>query len=263
MNYEEFYGSYNEIAEQLREQIAAHQKLLKRINKGMEKGDLKAAAKELPAANAIAGDCVRSIAAITEKIESADMRSYLESGDFTAQLVEFCAERRIDINGEGNSYEVFPYRLKLDPQNEYLLVNKRKAVGLRPRAIVDELEKERDKLLAASFNPAQYAAELAAAYDMAVLANAKGKKPRSETDVYLATIYKFLTPMRRFRKEYDMQSYAFDLARLYDHVSISDTTDDGRRFQFGPSRNNGRAIRIIDAFGNEQFLSTIRFFDAS
>jgi hypothetical protein len=262
MNYEEFYGIYTEISELLREQIATHQKLLKRINKSMEKGDLKSAVRELPAANAIAADCVRSTAAITEKIKSADMHAYLESGDFIQQLVEFCAERRIDIKGEGNTYEVFPYRLKIDPQNAELSVNKRKAVGLRPRAIADELEKERDKLWATAFNPTQYAAELAAAYDLAVLANAKGKKPMPGTDIYLTTIYKFLTPMRRFRKEYDLQNYAFDVARLYDYDPHSDTEVDGRKFQFGPSRNNTKAIRIIDAAGNEQFLATIRFFDA-
>jgi hypothetical protein len=67
--------------------------------------------------------------------------------------------------------------------------------------------------------------------------------------------------MSRFRKDYDMQSYAFDLARLY--TADSDEAGDGRRFQFGPSRNNNKAIRIIDAAGNEQFLVTIRFFSES
>jgi hypothetical protein len=260
MNYEEFYATYSEISELLKVRIATHQKLLKRINNSVEKGDLKAAAKELPAANAAAADCVRSIADITEKIGSVDMRAYLESGDFAEQLVEFCAERNIDIKGEDNVYEVFPYRLKIDSQNEEVLVNKRKAVGLRPRAIVDVLEKERDKLLATAFNPAQYAAEFAAAYDLAALANAKGKKAASGTDVYLTTIYKYLTPMRRFKKEYDMQSYALDMARLYD-IQDSYVGTDGRRFQFGPARDNNRAIRIIDAAGNERFLVTIRFFD--
>ncbi|MCI9665624.1 MAG: hypothetical protein HFI46_17605 [Lachnospiraceae bacterium] len=37
---------------------------------------------------------------------------------------------------------------------------------------------------------------------------------------------------------------------------------DGRKFQFGPSRNIGRAIRILDKEGNEQYLATIRFFES-
>jgi hypothetical protein len=150
--------------------------------------------------------------------------------------------------------------LKIDAQNEELLINKRKAAGLRPRAIVGALEKERDRLLSMPFNPVKYAAELAAAYDLALLDAAKGKKYNPEGDVYLKTIYRFLTPMSRFRREYDMQSYAFDLARLYAASAESDEAGDGRRFQFGPSRDNNKAIRIIDAVGNEQFLVTIRFF---
>ena len=64
--------------------------------------------------------------------------------------------------------------------------------------------------------------------------------------------------MRRFRREYDVQAYALDLARLY--TAKSNEAGDGRRFQFGPSRNNIKAIRIVDASGNEQFLATIRFY---
>ncbi|MDR2087845.1 MAG: hypothetical protein LBP73_00635 [Clostridiales Family XIII bacterium] len=260
MNYEEFYTEYAELAEKLKEQIATHQKLLKRINRSVETGDLKAAARELPAAGAIVADCDRSMADIAAKIRSADMKAYLESGDFARQLVTLCKERRIDIKGEDNVYEVFPYRLKIDPQNEELMINRRKAAGLRPRAIVEDLEKKRNKLLAAPFKSEQYAAELAAAYDLALLAGSKDKKAIEGADVYLTTIYKFLTPMSRFRREYDMRSYAFDLARLY--ASDSDEAGDGRRYQFGPSRNNSKAIRIIDAAGNEQFLVTIRFFKA-
>jgi hypothetical protein len=262
MNYEEFYTEYEELSEQLKEQIATYQKLFRRINKSVEKGDLRAAARDLPAANEIAAVCERSIAAITEKIESADMSAYLESGDFARQLVELCGERRIDIKGEGNTYEVFPYRLKIDPKNAELLINKRKAPGLRPRALADLLETGIDKLMNANFNAAQYATELAGGYDLARLASAKGKMPISGTEIYLTTIYKYLTPMLRFRREYNMQSYAFDLARLYIAGTGRGETSDGRRFEFGTSRNMNKEIRIIDAVGNEQFLTTIRFYDA-
>ena len=97
--------------------------------------------------------------------------------------------------------------------------------------------------------------ELADAYDLAVV---KLKK-RPESDIYLTSIYKLLAPMSRFRKDYDQHSFAFDLARLY--MSDVEQTKNGKRFQFGPSRNNGKAIRILDKEGQEQFLATIRFFD--
>ena len=66
--------------------------------------------------------------------------------------------------------------------------------------------------------------------------------------------------MSRFRKDYDQQSFAYDLARLYN--SGEEATKSGRRFQFGPSKNNsGKSFRILDNNGKEQFLSMICFYD--
>ena len=44
-------------------------------------------------------------------------------------------------------------------------------------------------------------------------------------------------------------------------MSEVEETKNGRKFQFGPSRNNGKAIRILDRDGQEQFLATIRFYE--
>jgi hypothetical protein len=258
MNYEDFYSEYAAVANILKERMTAQQKLFKRIGSNMEKGDVKAAARDLPAIQAAASESLQTTTAISDIIEAVDMEAYLGSGDFARQLIELCRENHINIQGEGTTYEVFPYRLKIDASNAELLINGRKAVGLRPRAVTEHLAKQRAKLLSAAFNPAQYASELAAAYDLALLAASKGKAVAADADIYLATLYKFLTPMRRFRREYDMQAYALDLARLY--ASESNEAGDGRRFQFGPSRNNSKAIRIVDTAGNEQFLATIRFY---
>ena len=64
--------------------------------------------------------------------------------------------------------------------------------------------------------------------------------------------------MSRFRKDYDQQSYAFDLARLY--ISGMDETKNGRKFQFGTSRKGNKSIRILDMNGQEQYLATICFY---
>src|SRR5680860_1482816 len=102
--------------------------------------------------------------------------------------------------------------------------------------------------------------ELAAAYDLMLLKQNQGKTPTSAAgDIYLRSLYTLLTPMRRLRKDYDMQSFAFDLARLY--TADLHTSEDGRKFQFGPSRNINKAIRILDKDGREQYLATICFYE--
>ena len=128
---------------------------------------------------------------------------------------------------------------------------------MRPRSVVEQVKAGQDKLNKANFNAQTFVNELSDAYDTAIL---KLKK-QSGADVYLSSLYKLLAPMSRFRKDYDQQSFAFDLARLYAEGEGAVETRNGRKFQFGPSRNNGKAIRILDQEGKEQFLATIRFYE--
>jgi hypothetical protein len=258
MDYENLYAECVQNAEQLKTQIASQQRLFKRINKSLQSGDLRGAARDLEsfeasatAATTIAGDTSRIV-------EGFDTATYLSSGDFAAQLVAQCEQRQINIVGEDRSWEIFPYRMKIEPDDESVLINGKKAAGVRPSALAETLEQGRAKLLSATFNATQFVGELVAAYDLAIVAGAKDKKPVLDADVYLNTLYKYLTPMRRFRRDYDARAYAFDLARLYDTEGV--TTADGRHIQFGPSRNNNRAIRILDRFGNEIFIATVRFY---
>ena len=107
----------------------------------------------------------------------------------------------------------------------------------------------------AGFNAQAFANELADAYDLALLKMRK----QPEADLYLSSLYKYLVPMGRFRRDYDQQSFAFDLARLY--CSDAKTTKNGRCYQFGPSRKNNKVVRILDGEGKEMFLSTVCFYE--
>jgi hypothetical protein len=258
MNYEQLLEDYNQFADQLKSKIATQQKLLKRISGNLSAGDIRAPLRDLALLREAAADCIGTADEAAFLLDAVDLSEYLGSGEFTAQLIDFCKEKDVDIVGEDNNFEVFPYRLKVDPANADLLINGKKAPGLRPLGIAEFLEKGRNKLLAASFNAAKFANELSAAYDLSIYVAGKGKPIAKDGDIHLATIYKYLTPMGRFRKDYDAQSFAFDLARLYD--SGETVTSDERKCQFGPSRDNKKAIRILDRFGNEHFLATIRFY---
>jgi hypothetical protein len=258
VDFESFHDECVTVAEKLKAGIALQQRLLRRIEKSIDSGDARGAGRDIAAISSAAEDVAANIDNIAGTVKGFDVAAYLSSGDFAKQLVEECGRRGIDIVGEEGSYEIFPYRLKIDPSNEEVLINGRKAPGLRPAAIAKTLEAGKAKLLSASFSAVQFATELAAAYDLAIIAAAKGKKPVPDADVYLNTLYKYLTPMRRFRKDYDTRAFAFDLARLYGAEDVQ--LADGRRIQFGPSRNNSRAIRILDPYDNELFIATVRFY---
>ena len=187
-------------------------------------------------------------------VKGFDTKSYFENGEFAAQMLAACEEQGVDVRGEFPVYEMFPYRVKLDTENQDIYLDRKKVQCLHPRVFVDMVRKGQEKLNKAPFNALGFASELSEAYDLALL---KLKK-QPEADIYLTSLYKFLAPMSRFRKDYDQQSFAFDLARLY--ISDVEETKNGRKFQFGPSRVGGKAIRILDRDGKEQFLATIRFY---
>jgi hypothetical protein len=259
MDYEVFYKEYADVVGLAAQQLKIAQNMVKRAAKSTETGDLKTALKSVETARTACDQLSQSLIDSAEKIQSFDLPTYLESGDYAQQVVSLCQEKDINIKGEGNIYEIFPFRLKISPSDAELTINNKKITMFRPRALADYLKQRRETILSASFDAAQFATELASAYDHALLAaSSNGKPAAAESDVYLTTLYEYLTPMKRFRKDYTLQNYALDLSRLY--AVDSTLTDDGRRFQFGPSRNIRRSIRIVDAYGQEQFLAVIRFF---
>lgn len=255
MNYEEFYNEIQPQGKNLKDSIASLQKLHKAILKETEAGDMKGITRDLSAMTEAVSTLSSTLEAVKSTVENFDTKAYFESGDFAGQMLDMCQEKDVDVRGEFPVYEMFPYRVKLDTENQDIYLDRKKIHCMRPRSFVDTVKKGQEKLNKASFNALTFASELADAYDLAVLKLKKHPK----ADIYLSSLYKFLAPMGRFRREYDQQSFAFDLARLY--ASEIDTTKTGRRFQFGPSRNNKKAFRILDKEGKEQYLATICFFD--
>lgn len=254
MNYEELYENLQPLEKKLKDIAAAAQKLTKAIAKDTEAGDLKSLQKNLGLLVDIVKAQKETTDAVQALTEGFDSKKYMENGDFTAQMLASCKEQGVDVTGEFPVFEIFPYRLRFDTENQDLYLDRKKLSCMRPQSLVASIKSGQDRLMKAPFNAQAFVNELSDAYDLALL---KLKK-QDGADLYLTSLYKFLVPMGRFRRDYDQQSYAYDLARLY--MSETETTKTGRRFQFGPSRNNAKAIRILDSEGHEQFLATIRFF---
>ena len=262
MNYEELYSEYLIKEKELRDQITDQQKCFKRIIKEMENGDIKNALKDMAALNEITSSLEQSSGDMLNLTQSFDINAYISDGEFAEQMLSYCEKFGVDAIGENNIYELFPYKVKLDGENAEVVLDRKKVPYLRPQSLVKFIKAQRDKLMNASFNPSAFVSELAQAYDLSLIVQAreKNREVAWDGDVYLTTLYKYLTPMKRFRKDYDMQSFAFDIARLYS--SDIGKTEDGRSFQFGPSRKNDKAIRVLDKNSQEQFLATVRFFEA-
>ncbi len=254
MNYEEFYQTLQPQEKALKDGLASLQKLFKMIGKESAGGDVKNLVKDLAAMADAAASLSASIKEIRTTAEGFDSKTYFESGEFAQQMLDSCAEKGVDVRGEFPIYEMFPYRVRLDAENQDVYLDRKKVQCMRPQSLVETVKKGQEKLNKASFNPQSFASELNEAYDLAVLK----LKRQPGSDIYLLNLYKFLAPMSRFRKDYDQQSFAFDLARLY--IDGTNETKNGTKFQFGPTREGKKTIRILKADGQEEFLATIRFY---
>ncbi len=258
INYEELYTDIQACQKETGDLLISSQKSFKNLCKNADAGDLKSFTKDITLLENYCQDYANVLALLREKVENFDAKEYIESGDFASQMVSYCRESGVDIKGESLSYEIFPYKIKIDNENLDIMVDRKKVSTFRPLSFVNNIKMSINKLMKVSFNPLLFANELADAYDLALLRQSAGKPYSKNADCYLTNLYKHLTPMKRFRKDYDIQSFAFDLARLYS--ADLKNIDDGRAFQFGPSRNINKAIRVLDKDGHEQFLSTIRFY---
>lgn len=254
MNYESLYQEYQTLAKAFKDKTSLVQRLQKAIGKEMETGDLKSCDRDMELLQAACREQSQILEEMKALTAQFDRKAYFESGNFAEQMLEYCEGSGVDVKGEYPVYEMFPYRVRFDTENLDIYMDRKKVQCLRPLSFVQRVKAGQDKLLKASFNASVFLNELADAYDLAVLKQGK----RQEADLYLSKLYRLLAPMGRFRRDYDQQSYAFDLARLY--ASGVEETKDGRRYQFGPSRNIHQAIRILDQDGQEHYLATIRFF---
>lgn len=259
-SYEEFYQELKLSEKRLGDKLKQAAKNFRGIVRNAKIGNVKKLAKEIEDLRDSAGEVSNFADEIRNVLEGFDSKAYFESGTFTEQMVECCKKAGIDIKGEAGVFEMFPFKLRVDTENQELQVNRSKVQCMRPQAFADDMKKRVDRYIKASFNLSLFVNELAAAYDLAVkVKNSGSPAPRYEFDINLMDLYKYLAPTSRARKEYDLQQFAYELSKLY-AAREEVTTKNERKFAFGPCRQESKLIRILDASGHEHFLGTIRFF---
>jgi hypothetical protein len=265
MDYEELYQQILVLEKDLKDNLSGVQRAYRNLTKNSRSGELKSLNKDLAQTKSFLADYDNTISAYNDLLAGFDAGEYLESGDFARQLIKYCETRSVDIKGNYPVYEVFPYKVKIDSENQEIFIDRKKTQCVRPAHFVDMIKQSQDKLHKAAFNVNAFLNELAEAYDVAMLRKqSKDKSSKragsgsKEHESSLRDLYSIMVPMQRFRRDYDMQNFAFDLARL--NNSDIEKTKDERYFEFGPSRNAKMLIRILDREGKEQFLGTIRFY---
>ena len=169
MNYENLYQDMQPLEKSLKDSIASMQKLFKAIHKENENGDIKSLARDLNAMSESAASVSFTLENMIGFVNGFDTKSYFENGDFAEQMLQICQEKGVDVRGDFPVYEMFPYRVKLDTENQDLYLDRKKIQCVRPQSFVEIVRGGQEKLNKASFNALTFVNELADAYDMAIL----------------------------------------------------------------------------------------------
>ena len=257
MNYEELFETLSSTEKSLKDTVNSAVRYQKAAVKNTEAGNLADLEKTLSLLEAAASAMTSQVESLKEQLSSFDTRAYFVNGDFTRQLLEECAALEINVKGDHGTYEMFPYKVRIYGDAEHteeIWINRKKQASFRPKAIASAIKAGQTKLYKANFNETSFMNELAEAYDTTCLKNGL----RNGSTLSMTKIYKALTPMARARKEYDMQAFAFDLARIYEKGEEHWVTKTGRMFTFGTSRDGKTGIRVLSSTGTETYIITLR-----
>lgn len=254
MNYEELYETLQPMGKNLKDSANAVGRLQKAVLKDADNGNLTDMKKDLAALREAADLLQERIQAYETEASGFDTGEYFMSGDFTRQLLDACAAKNVDVKGEKGIYEMFPYKVRISAETEEVYMNRKKISSFRPAFVAETVRAGQEKLNKAAFKASSFMGELAEAYDVTCLKAGA----RIGSDQMLTKIYRNLAPMARTRKEYDMQAFAFDLARLYEAGAEEWKTKNGRVFSFGTSRDGKSGIRVLSRSGTESYILTLK-----
>ena len=250
-DYESFRCVLSDAESRLKSLIMQAQKLDKSIAKNSEKGDYRSISRDVSMLTEVAQGISEATAEVGSVVSAFDYESFFSDGTFATSLLSECEALNIDTAGEFPVYEMFPYRVRIDSANQEVWLDRKKIQSMRPSAVAEAIRSGLDRLDKVRFDAPAFITELYNAYHSYVVKHGL----KEGAPVAVLNIYRELVPMARFRKDYDQQAFAFDIARLY---RVPETrTKEGARVVFSSSRGN--QIRILDEEGREMFIGSISF----
>jgi hypothetical protein len=257
LDYEQYFVEAQAYFKELKSSTDAQSKNVKKIQKCILDGDINALPKLFATLRETAQGREAAISRLESLTEGFDGHEYMSCGDYTSQMIDCCRQLGVDVQGNFPVYDMFPCRVTVNPDAQEVTIDRKRFACLRPSKLVSIIKAELDVLAKANFNAQNFAKELAAVYDLAIIRTSKKKPCSADAPIYALELYDLLTPMKRHKKDYTKNDYAYDLARLYSADSIR--LDDGRTLRFDTARDMKKAIRILDNFSSEQYITTVRY----
>ena len=152
MNYEKLYQDLQPQEKAAKDSLASLQKLYKAICRETDTGDIKSLARDLSAMAQAAASLSSTLDGMKESVDGFDTKAYFENGEFAEQMLASCEEKGVDIRGDFPVYEMFPYRVRLDTENQDIYLDRKKVQCMRPQSFVELFKSSQERLNKAPFN---------------------------------------------------------------------------------------------------------------
>lgn len=220
--------------------------VLRRLKGAAKSGDLNSIARLRDAARlavqALSGDGSARLDTWAFDTNAYLGRAYLE------ELKEALKAAELPVRESGDSLIVPPVLIRLDAKNQALRIGRRRLGGLRPSAVVAELQRIRK----IETNASDFFSKLYKAYRFVCAQRAAD----DESAVDLETMFSVMTLAPD--TEYGREQFAMDLARL--HAQPDLRTKDNRRIEFPASTGSkGRRFVVYTDDGTRLDLVAVRF----
>jgi len=192
---------------------------------------------------------------LSEKSQFIDTVAYKE------QLERSLQAAGLPIKGEYPRYELPPFKLEIDIKGRRIrLIFGRRAEttsSFLPEVVVRWVGARYKRVVESPFDAERFGSDLLAAYEVANRLTYRTEKVLWGRAVSLMELYSLLTLRHGTRKEYSKNVFTYDLTRLRQGPLLFD----GRRYEFGYSREVGRTLLLRDQSGREERLSSLTIYD--
>lgn len=200
---------------------------LKRAKAAAALGQVRDLRRSLDAAAVLAKGLAVQVDAVAGSYD-VDEPELLASGGYTKELLAAAAEAGVAMFEDDDRLLCYPSIVRVLPGDLALEIDRRRARGIRPSVVVEQLKRAQQAGPRAKAAP--FLASLLGAYDLVV---ARQRKP-SGAVVRLLEVYGVLTLLPGQTREYSKAEFARDLY-LLDQSGVTEVGTTGRRLRWAAS----------------------------
>jgi len=229
---------------------------LKRARAAAASGQVRDLRRALDAAAALARDLAGQVRAASDAYD-IDESDLLASGAYAKELLAVASEAGVAIFEEDDRLLCYPSIVRVLPGDLALEIDRRKARGLRPSVVVEQLR--RAQQAGPRFRAEPFLASLLAAYDLVV---ARQGKVRGAV-VRLVDVYAVLTLLPGQARDYTKPEFARDLY-LLDQTGLTAVGSPERRMRWAASTGTRQSgvLTTVAKSGQQQRYWGIAFEEA-